>query len=202
MAVLVPDRRVRAAMVPEAARNPAYVRGASPSGSGAEPGLRTWGESFRKRRGTRPTYVGRVPPSAGAMRRRTRRHSSPLQIDRDALPLRITVEHALERVLASHAALLVPAVRLTGELAEALIDLHPAGFDRVRGVDRFGDVARPHVRREPVMTVVRHTNRVALVVPRNRDHHGAEDLFARDAPVVAHVGEHGRLHEIAARQRT
>src|SRR5436190_13484393 len=32
---------------------------------------------------------------------------SPLQIDRDALPLRITVEHAFERVLAADTTLLV-----------------------------------------------------------------------------------------------
>src|ERR1043165_6001315 len=101
--------------------------------------LRTWG-GFR-----------RAPLP---WRRRTRR--LPLKVNRDALPLRITVEHSLERVLAAHAALLVAAVRLPRELAETLVDLHPAGLDRVRVVDGFADVARPHVRRQTVVAVVRH----------------------------------------------
>src|SRR2546427_9969018 len=121
---------------------------------------------------------------------------SPLQVDGHALPLRVTVQHPLERVLAAHAALLEAAVRLTGKLTEALIDLHPARFDRVRGVERLADVARPDVRGEAIVTIVRHPDRLALVVPRDGDHHRAEDLLARDAPVVADVREDRRLNEV------
>src|SRR5438132_11183467 len=89
---------------------------------------------------------------------------SPLEIDRDALPLRVTVEHSLERIFAPHSALLEASVRLAGELTESLVNLHPARLDRMRGVERLADVARPHVRSEAVMAVVRHADRLALVV--------------------------------------
>src|SRR5215510_1565624 len=146
------------------------------------------------------TVVAVPMPSLFWLRLRTR--CSPLQIDRHALPLRITVEHAFERILAAHAALLISAVGLTRKLSEALIDLNPAGLDRMRRIDCLADVTRPHVRRETIMAVVRHADRFALVFPRNGHHHRAEDLLSRNAPVVAHVGKHRWLDEIAACQRS
>src|SRR5262245_45996699 len=57
--------------------------------------------------------------------------TSPLQIDRHALPLRITVEHSFERILAADATLFVPTVGLTRKLSKSLVDLYPAGLDLV-----------------------------------------------------------------------
>ena len=57
----------------------------------------------------------------------------PRQIDRDILPLRVALEHAFEGELAADAALLVAAVGVTGALAETLVDLDPAGFERNKG---------------------------------------------------------------------
>src|SRR5215468_2721394 len=56
-----------------------------------------------------------------------------IEIDRDVLSLRKAVQHAFERELSADAALLVSAVGMARRLAEALVDLHPPGFDRVRG---------------------------------------------------------------------
>src|SRR5215471_16522649 len=81
------------------------------------------------------------------------------QIDRDALSLREAVEHALERELAADAALLVAAVRHAGRLAAALVDLHPARLDGMRGAQGLADVVRPDIGREPVVTVVGHADR-------------------------------------------
>src|SRR6185503_12906731 len=97
-----------------------------------------------------PTYGAGVWPSDGEATADPASRASPLQIDGNALPLRITVEHSFERVLAAHPALLEAAVRLTWELAEPLVDLYPAGLDRVRGVDGLADVSRPHVGGEAV----------------------------------------------------
>src|SRR5205809_420326 len=98
-------------------------------------------------------------------------------VDGHALALSGFLEHALERVLATKTALLVAAIWLPDDLPEALIDLHEAGVDRVRGADRLGDVAAPHVRGEPEVRVVRHADHLSLVGPRDRDEHRPEDLL-------------------------
>jgi len=53
--------------------------------------------------------------------------SLPHQIDCDVLPLRVALEHAFEGELAADAAFFVAAVGVTRGLAEALVDLDPAG---------------------------------------------------------------------------
>src|SRR5262249_33231840 len=72
-----------------------------------------------------------------------------------------------------------------------LVDLDPAGLDRVRGAKCAADVVGPDVGSKPVVTVVRHTDGVRIVGPGNGDEHGTEDLLTRKAPVVRHIRENG-----------
>src|SRR5947209_7909916 len=101
--------------------------------------------------------IEQTPPRA------TRR--SDREIDRHVLALGEAVEHALERKFATDSALLVAAVGHAGELAEALVDLHPARFDGVRGAQTAADVVRPDIGRESVVAVVGHADRLGLVAP-------------------------------------
>src|SRR2546425_4487983 len=130
------------------------------------------------------------------------RTASVVEVDRHALALCEPFKHALERVLAAEPALFEPAVWLPQDLTDALIHLHPARVDRVRGPKGFTDVARPHVRREPVVGVVRHLDRFRFVGPRNRHENGTEDLFLRDSPVVSYVGDDRRLDVVALGERS
>ena len=66
---------------------------------------------------------------------------------------------------------------------------------------RAADVVRPHVGGEAVVAVVGHADRLGLVGPADGDQHGAEDLLARQPPVVGGVGEHGGQRVVALRQR-
>ena len=86
--------------------------------------------------------------------------------------------------LTADAAFFVPAVGVTGALAEALVYLDPPGFDRMCRAKRSADVVRPNVGCKPVMAIVRHADRFHLVGPRDSDKDGAEYFFARQAPVV------------------
>ena len=56
-----------------------------------------------------------------------------IHVDGDVLALGEAVEHAFEGEFAADAALLVAAVGVARLLAETLVNLHPAGFDGVRG---------------------------------------------------------------------
>ena len=47
------------------------------------------------------------------------------------------------------------------------------------------------------MAVIGHADRVGLVAPRDSHQHRAEDLLARQPPIVGGVGEYGRDREIA-----
>src|SRR6185312_16923550 len=94
---------------------------------------------------------------------------SDRQVHRHALPLRESVEHALQRELAAQAGLLVAAVGHAGGLAAALVDLDPAGLDGVRGAQALADVMGPDVGGEAVVAVVGHADRLFLVAPADRD---------------------------------
>src|SRR5262249_26405116 len=99
------------------------------------------------------------------------------QVDCDVLPLRVALQHALERKLTADAAFFVAAVGVTGTLAQTLVDLDPAGFDRVCSAECPANVVRPDVGSEPVVTIVCHTDRVLLVAPGDGDEPRAEDLL-------------------------
>src|SRR5262249_1557790 len=99
--------------------------------------------------------------------------------------------HALERKLTTDTAFFVAAVGVTGTLAETLVDLDPAGLDRVCSAECPANVVRPDVGSEPVVTIVGHTDGVLLVAPRDGDKHRAEDFLAGQAPVVCHIRKDG-----------
>jgi hypothetical protein len=79
------------------------------------------------------------------------------QVDRDVLPLRVTLQHAFEREFAADAA---------WALAQTLVHLNPTSLDRVRRAQRSAEVVRPNLGGEPIMAVVGHADRVGLVGPR------------------------------------
>src|SRR3984893_16228500 len=110
------------------------------------------------------------------------------EVHRHALALGEAVEHALERELAADAALLVAAVGHAGHLAAALVDLHPARFDGVRGPEAGADIVRPDIGGEAVMAVVGHGDRLGLFAQADRHKAGAEDLLARQPQIVGPAG--------------
>src|SRR5262249_56379725 len=114
---------------------------------------------------------------------------------------RIALELSLKRDLATGAVSFETAVGVTGSLAEALVDLDPAGLDRVRGAKCAPDVMGPDVGSKPIVAIVRHTDGIRLVGPGDGDEHGTEDLLARKAPVVRHVRENGGDRVVAFAQQ-
>jgi hypothetical protein len=124
------------------------------------------------------------------------------QVDCDVLPLRVALEHPFERELATDAAFFVTAVGMVGALPEALVDLDPAGLDRVRRAEGPTDVMRPHIGGEAVVAGVRHADDVRFVGPGNGNEHRTEDLLARQAPVVRHIREDGGNRVIAFAERS
>src|SRR6516164_264496 len=131
----------------------------------------------------------------------TARFSLMRQVDCDVLPLRVALQHALERKLAANTAFLVATVRVTRTLTKPLVDLNPAGLDRVSSPECPSNVVRPDVGGEPVMAVISHANCILLVAPRDGDEHRAEDLLAGQAPVVCHIRENGGDCVIAFAER-
>src|SRR6516164_7838904 len=123
------------------------------------------------------------------------------QVDRDILPLRVALQHALERKLTADTAFFVAAVGVTGTLAETLVDLDPAGLDRVYSAECPANVVRPDVGSEPVVTIVCHTDRVLLVAPRDGNEHRAEDFLAGQTPIVRHIRKDGGDGVIALAKR-
>jgi hypothetical protein len=114
-------------------------------------------------------------------------------VDCDVLPLRVALEHAFEGELATNTAFFLAAIGVTRALTEALVDLDPAGLDRVRGSKGAADVTRPDIGGEPVMALIGHANRVRFVGPRNGDKNWAEDLLACQTPVVSNVRKDGGI---------
>src|SRR4029077_681165 len=115
-----------------------------------------------------------------------------LDLDVDLLDLGERLDRTLEGELASDAAGLVAAVGLADDLAAALVDLDPAGFDPVRGVQCVGQVVRPNVGAESVMRIVRHRYDLVTIPPRNGDQDGSEDFLTGDPPGVVDAGKNGR----------
>src|SRR5512132_973659 len=103
-------------------------------------------------------------------------------VDGHVLSLRVVVEHDLERAFPAQAALLLAAEEVARLDPSGLVDLDPARLDLVRRAERARQVARPDVCGEAVVRVVRETDDLALVLPRDRDEHGPEHFFSRDAP--------------------
>jgi hypothetical protein len=87
-------------------------------------------------------------------------------------------------------------------LAETLVHLHPTGLDRMRGAQCIADIVGPDISGETIVAVIGHTDRIRLVTPRDRHEHRAEDLLARQAPVVGGISEYGRDREIPFAERS
>src|SRR5215831_2368666 len=142
-----------------------------------------------------------MQPSAPVTRKRSSRtvslpKSAP-KVDRHALGLREALQHPLERKLAPDSTLFEATIGLAGELADPLVDLHPAGVDRVGGAQRLRHVAAPDIRSQAVVAVIRHAHRFLLVTPGDDDQHGAKDLFTGDPPLVLHPRKNSGLDVVA-----
>ena len=112
-------------------------------------------------------------------------------------PLQLRLANYAE--LATDARLLVASEWCQWVLLHA-IDRDPSDLESTRdGLGMLG-LRREHVRMEPEGRVVRDGDGFILVAIRDDAQHGAEDLFLRDGHVVADIGEHGRLDEVAAVQ--
>jgi hypothetical protein len=65
---------------------------------------------------------------------------------------------------------------VTRTLAETLVDLNPTGLDRVCSAECPSNVVRLDVGGESVVAVVRHTDHIRFVDPRDGDEHRAKNL--------------------------
>ena len=72
------------------------------------------------------------------------RRTGSAQLDVDLLGLGEGLQGAFEGELPTDAAGFVAAVGLSDHLAAALVDLDPAGFDPMRGVQGRSEIAGPH----------------------------------------------------------
>src|SRR4051812_48593701 len=95
---------------------------------------------------------------------------------------------ALDAVLTTDAAGLVPAERGVGAVGDTTVDADGAGPEPTADRERPLFVARGHVAAQPVLVVVGHPHGFFVTVERDDDEHGAEDLFARDGHVVGDIG--------------
>src|SRR5262249_14383720 len=117
--------------------------------------------------------------------------SIPSRPPRDLLHLGVLL-HPPTAALAADAALLEATERAI-EHVDAVVDPHHAGADALGQLDRSRRV--PGVDRAPesVGRLVRDAHGLVLVPEGDHRHHRAEDLLPRDAGVVAHAAEDGRL---------
>ena len=82
------------------------------------------------------------------------------------------------------------------------VDPDGSGLERARNLMRAANIVGPDRSGEAVGRVVALQDRVVLVLERNHRGDGSEDLLARDPHVVLHVGEDGRIDEVALAVRT
>src|SRR5262249_37633292 len=102
-----------------------------------------------------------------------------------------------QRELSADAALFVAAVGVAGLLAEALVDLHPTGFDGMGCSQGAANLMRPDISRKTVVTIVGHADHVFLVAPRDGHKYRAKDFLTCQPPVVGTICEDGWDGEIA-----
>src|SRR5665213_3585276 len=114
----------------------------------------------------------------------------------DRLDLKELVE-APFAVFAAIARQLVAAERRRG-VHRGIVQMHAAGAHPRCHLTGMAEIGRLHIGREAVHRLVRHPDRVGLVAIGQDRQHRAEDFLLRDTHVVAHAGEDGRAHEIAA----
>jgi len=74
------------------------------------------------------------------------------------------------------------------------------GANLLEHADAAVDVACPHRAGQTERRVVGEANRFVLGVEGQNRQHRTEDLFAGDSGIRTHVGEDGRLDEVAVRQ--
>jgi len=102
--------------------------------------------------------------------------------------------------LPADAAVLIAAKGEIGAVGSAAVDAQAAGSNasghRQRPLQRSG----VHAPGQPIDAVVGDSHRVIIVLERDHDKDGAEDLFLGDRHRVVHVGEQGGLDVPALRQ--
>ena len=98
------------------------------------------------------------------------------------------------------AAHLVAAEGYGGVHRLVAIDPDRTGTQRPGHLMRLADIGSPDARAETEGRRVGALDQLVTVLEGDRGDHGTEDFLLRDPHVVQHIGEHGRLHEIALGQ--
>src|SRR5688572_1626963 len=149
-----------------------------------------------------PTTVARTSPHAAIAIRPGRRRPRPgpptepanrvsADVDEDVLRLRVEVERA-HAELPADAGHLVPAEGRLGMDRAVGVHADHAGLQRLRGPQRFADVAAPDRAAEAVRRRVGELERLLFGVERDDRDHRTEDLLLGDPHVVRHAIEDRR----------
>src|SRR6188474_407545 len=121
--------------------------------------------------------------------------------DTEVLELGV-VEDSVFRALAAHAGLLDPAERGDLRRDDPGVEPDDAVFERLRHAPRAREVARVEIRGKAELGVVRHADRVLLVLEAEDRCHRTKGLLARDEHVGLYLRDHRRLEERAAQRVT
>src|SRR5437867_3889134 len=78
----------------------------------------------------------------------------------------------------------------------AVDEYHPS-LDAGRETMRLADILRPHVRRKPVLDLIRELESFRFILKRDQARDRSEDFLLRDAHSVVDVGKHRGPQEMA-----
>ncbi len=113
-----------------------------------------------------------------------------LEIDEHRLGLRV-VAHDLDAVLAPVTRVLVSSERHQPAPLSIVVDPDRPGLHGMRHAMRATHIVRPHRRGQSVRRVVPDSDRLVLVLERDDDGHGTEDLLSGDTHRVVDSIEDG-----------
>src|ERR1700739_1180086 len=106
----------------------------------------------------------------------------------DALDFGVLVEPG-HTVLAAEPAGLIATERGIRAVGRGAVEADKSGPQPLCHRHRVLDRSRHHIARKPIHAVIGNADRVFLVVVRNHDENGAEDLLLGDRHLVIDVGE-------------
>src|SRR4029079_3089141 len=105
---------------------------------------------------------------------------------------------AVVRALASDAAFFPAAERRDFGRGDSLVDADDAVLERLGDTPTAAKVAGEEIGSKAERCVVGHAHRFLFRLEAEQGRDGAKRLLARDAHLLRHASEHGRLVEVAA----
>src|SRR5688572_18291614 len=119
------------------------------------------------------------------------------ELHADSLHFRVGLG-TLAPILAAPPGLLVTTERHRVVDTHSAVDAHRARLDLARQLVRDADVAGPHVRRQPVVHVIRDASDAVqiIVIDGHGAHDGPENLLLHHPHVRLRLCKHSRLHEV------